>query len=107
MELNRAARKYYTLELGLTDLAGAAVEDAGPWEASFDGGVTWATGAKDTGTGFWEWLVAGPLVDNEEHPPEGVALAAVLSAWTTQPIVRLVDNPEILAEDAPPIEMHS
>jgi hypothetical protein len=102
MDLHRAGREFYTLELAVTTIDGAAIPDAGPWEASFDDRETWVTGTQN-GDGWWEWLVAGPLVDAEADPvPNGVTLAATI-AGTTQPQARLVDSPEILVVDGPPI----
>lgn len=101
MELNPFSRKLYTVELAVTNVAGDAIPDAGPWEASFDGGVTWTTAVEVADhTGWWEWLVAGPKVT--EALPVGATLAATLTE-TVQPIGRLVDNPEVVAEHMPRI----
>lgn len=104
MQLNRAAREYYTLELAATNIDGTPVPDPGPWEASFDDGDTWVVGEPVTGqTSWWQWLVSGDKVT--DPMPVGITLAATISTAWVVPIVRLVDNPEILAENAPAINI--
>lgn len=102
MELQRSGREFYTLQIAATDIAGAAIPDAGPYEASFDGDATWHAGTQDVPTGFWQWLVAGPEAPD---PPVGVIVLAVVTAENTYPIVRLVDDPEVIVREAPAIVM--
>lgn len=79
MQLARYARKYYKLDI-TTEPAVTA------WEASFDKGETWHPHTVvDT---FSAWLVAGPDAD------PGNAVAVLDSSVT--PLLRAVDNPEIL-----------
>ena len=86
MILHRRAREFYSLAIA-TEPAVAG------WEASFDGGATWATGAAVTGG--WRWLVAGPQAPLDE--PASVIDRSVV------PLVRAVDTPEILVRAAPTI----
>ena len=97
MELNRVGKEYYTLELAATEIDGTPVVNP-TYAASFDEGATWENGTKDSATGWWQWLVAGPLAD-----PAG-AVAVIAGPWCN-PIVRLVDNPEVVARDMPVINV--
>lgn len=86
MILNRRAREFYVLAIG-TEPAVTV------WEASFDGGATWAPGTPD-GDG-WQWLVAGPLAPTDEP--------CTVIDRTVTPLIRAVDTPEILIRATPTI----
>ena len=89
MRLHPDAREWYQLQIDtLPAITG--------WEASFDGGTTWAAGAAGTagdGTEVTRWLVAGPDADPGS--------ATVLTASTTAPLIRAAANPEIVVRGAP------
>lgn len=87
MKLNRHAREYYAITI-------TTEPDVDGWEASFDGGETWVE-ADTSGDGF-RWLVAGPDADP--------GTAAVVSR-DIAPLVRVIDTPEIVVRNAPPIEL--
>ena len=89
MNLNRAAREYYALEI-VTEPAVAS------WEATFDAGATWDAGT--TTDGITRWLVAGP------DATAGSAVA-VLALGTTKPRIRATSNPEVIVRDAPAIDV--
>lgn len=90
MRLRPNAREWYALEL--------ATEPAVTgWEASFDAGVTWVASTAVGTDGYFRWLVAGPDAD------PGTAI--VLPVGTTQPLVRAVENPEIVVRGAPQIDV--
>lgn len=83
MYLKAAAREFYSLAI-VTEPAVAA------WEASFDGGTTFVAGEVDGAN--TRWLLAGPDADP--------GTATVLTV-TVYPLLRAVDNPEIVVRDAP------
>ena len=87
MNLDRAGREYYALEI-VTDPPVAS------WEATFDAGLTWDAGT--TTTGVTRWLVAGP------DATLGSAVA-MLALGATKPKIRATSNPEVIVRDAPTI----
>lgn len=90
MNLSRLGREYFRITVA-TDPAVTG------WEASFDGGVTWTSGTPITGVdGGFQWLVQGPDVD----PTDATALTL---SGSVAPLLRAVDNPEVLVRDAPRI----
>lgn len=105
MRLKRKARKWYQLEIETTPPIDS-------WDASFDRGETWVTGASATveveqdGTtvevDVWRWLVAGDLAPTDD----GQVVSATLTA-SVRPQVRGTDDPEIEIEDAPRIVLVS
>jgi hypothetical protein len=98
MQLSRFGREYYELQIATTSNTGSPIPADG-WEASFDRGVTWiaATVVTHDAADWSAWLVAG--VDAEEG-----SAVAVLSA-SVSPLVRAVDNPEIVVRSAPRISV--
>ena len=64
------------------------------WEASFDSGGTWHPAILDGDV--FTWLVAGPDAD------AGAAVFVALPG-RTRPLLRAVDNPEIIVRDGPAI----
>lgn len=91
MNLKPEGKEYYTLTITTTPAVTS-------WDASFDGGTTWATGAPVAGqTDTYQWLVAGA-----NAPAGGTTPAAVLTR-TVQPEVRATSTPETIVRDAPRI----
>lgn len=89
MDLSRHGREDYTLEI-TTDPVTAPTD----WEASFDGGRTWHTAVEDD-DGFSAWLVAG------RQAPDTVGDPGVELGTDSEPVVRLIDDPEVIIRDAP------
>lgn len=87
MNLRKDGREWYALEIETSPPVAA-------WEASFDNGATWLASTTVGTDGWSRWLVAGPNVD-----PTG---ATVLSA-NCKPVVRAIDNPEIIPRLGPGI----
>lgn len=85
MNLNKLAREFYAPTI-ITEPPVAA------WSASFDDGATWVEG--ELVSDQHRWLVAGPAADP--------GTATVVPATVT-PLLRAVDNPEIIVRDAPRI----
>ena len=86
MNLNRHAREFYTLGI-------VTQPPITTWEASFDAGRTWPPGeqvGQDT-----RWPLRGPAT------PDAPARPAVEVALTVRPLVRGVDDPEVVVRDAP------
>ena len=86
MNLNRHAREFYTLGI-------VTQPPITTWEASFDAGRTWHPGeqvGQDT-----RWLLRGSAI------PDDPARPAVEAALTVRPLVRGVDDPEVVVRDAP------
>ena len=86
MNLNRHAREFYTLGI-------VTQPPITTWEASFDAGRTWHPGeqvGQDT-----RWLLRGSAI------PDDPARPAVEVALTVRPLVRGVDDPEVVVRDAP------
>ena len=86
MNLSRYAREFYTLGI-ITDPQIVA------WEASFDGGRTWHPGEQvgaDT-----RWLLRGTAI------PDDPARPAVPVVKSVRPLVRGIDDPEVVVRDAP------
>ena len=86
MNLNRPAREFYTLGI-------VTQPPITTWEASFDAGRTWHPGeqvGQDT-----RWLLRGSAI------PDDPARPAVEVALTVRPLVRGVDDPEVVVRDAP------
>ena len=86
MNLNRHAREFYTLGI-------VTQPPITTWEASFDAGRTWHPGeqvGQDT-----RWLLRGSAI------PDDPARPAVEVALTVRPLVRWVDDPEVVVRDAP------
>lgn len=94
MKLTRIGREYLTVSIE-TDPAVTG------WEASFDGGTTWATGEEVTvGTSTaWRWLLAGPDVAQPD-----VSGQITLDATTTV-VLRAIDNPEVLIRKGPRVSL--
>ena len=90
MHLRPDAREWYALEITTTPTVTA-------WQASFDGGTTWASSTAVGTDGYSRWLVAGPNAD-----PTG---ATVLALGRTVPLVRATENPEVVVRKAPPIDV--
>ena len=89
MELHRNAREYYALSIVSTPPV------VNGWEASFDEGVTWVSGIQDdVDETLWRWLVAGP----DATPGDAVVLEG-----TVAPMIRVLDTPEVIVEDAPKV----
>jgi len=91
MRLDPHGREHYQLTI-ITD------PQVDAWETSFDDGTTWIPGTPAPGVdNTWQWLIAGHLAD------PGDAVAVIRRSLT--PIIRAVDNPEIIARrrDVPPI----
>jgi hypothetical protein len=97
VDLKPAGREYYTLEFTATDIGGLPIVDPGIYEVSFDGGLTWFAGEEDQSAGVWQWLVAGAIAE------VGDAVTVLSGASWIVPEARLVDNPEIVVRDMPPI----
>lgn len=90
MNLDPNAREFYTLTITTTPAVTS-------WDASFDNGGTWFTGAAVAGQAdTFRWLVAGPTAT------VGAAVA-VIGAWSVLPKVRATSSPEIVVRDAPRI----
>ena len=87
MRLHRQGREFYTLAITTSPAVAAA------WEASFDGGATWAAG-QAAGDG-WRWLVRGPMCPDDPTYP------AALVARSLYPLVRAFDHPELVIRNAP------
>ena len=86
MNLSRYAREFYTLGI-------VTQPPITTWEASFDAGRTWHPGeqvGQDT-----RWLLRGSAI------PDDPARPAVEVALTVRPLVRGVDDPEVVVRDAP------
>lgn len=92
MRLSPAAREFYVLEI--TTTPGVA-----SWDASFDGGTTWATFTVVGTDGYFRWLVAGP---SSTSNPGGTI---VLPLGRTVPRIRATDNPEVVIRRGPPIDV--
>lgn len=92
MNLHRQERNDYRVEIVTSpQLTG--------WEASFDGGTTWVAGTVDVDlANTWRWLIAGPDV------AQGTAVA-VITETATFPLVRATQNPRIVVDDAPMIQL--
>ena len=86
MNLNRHAREFYTLGI-------VTQPPITTWEASFDAGRTWHPG-EQVGQGT-RWLLRGSAI------PDDPARPAVEVALTVRPLVRGVDDPEVVVRDAP------
>lgn len=86
MILSQHAREFYTLAI-VTDPPVTA------WEASFDGGRTWHAGQAVGGD--TRWLLRGPAVPDDPGRP------AVPVTRSVQPLVRGIDEPEVLIRVAP------
>lgn len=86
--LHRLGREWYTLTIATTPAVTA-------WEASFDRGLTFKPG-EVAGGGSVRWLVAGADAD-----PTGAD--AVISEYTI-PLIRAIDDPEVVVRIAPAIE---
>lgn len=74
------------------------------WEASFDGGATWAAGEALAASGdpdWYRWLVAGDLAEL------GTADARLFATGDRDliPIARAVANPEIIVRNLEPIRV--
>lgn len=89
MILSPQGREYYALTITTTPATQPT-----DWAASFDHGATWVTATAVDGNSAW--LVAGASAD-----PTG----AVVVRTKTSPLVRLLDNPEIVVRSAPTIEI--
>lgn len=90
MNLSRYGRLFYKVSV-VTD---PAVDG---WEASFDGGTTWTPGTPIPAMdGGWQWLVQGPDVDP-------ASASALTLTGSVAPLLRVVDTPEVVVEDAPRI----
>lgn len=88
--LHREGRQYYALRIE-TD------EPATGWEASFDGGATYVPAVEADGES--RWLVNGPTFD-----PDSAPLApSILIAANMRPLLRLIDNPEVIVHQGPAI----
>lgn len=86
MNLNRHAREFYTLGI-------VTQPPITTWEASFDAGRTWHPGeqvGQDT-----RWLLRGSAI------PDDPARPAVPVVKSVRPLVRGVDDPEVVVRDAP------
>ena len=86
MNLNRHAREFYTLGI-------VTQPPITTWEASFDAGRTWHPGeqvGQDT-----RWLLRGSAIPDDPDRP------AVEVTLTVRPLVRGVDDPEVVVRDAP------
>lgn len=104
MRLDAQAREFYVLAISLDPPVAVTA-----WEASFDGGATWApavatsgrtdTGETVTGSG---WLLTGP--DCGKPLPDGVPATTVAPPTEgLQPKIRLVDDPEVVVRRVPKI----
>lgn len=88
MILKPGGKEYYTLVL-TTNEDDVLTTD---WEASFDAGETW-TAASDL-EGKSAWLVCGPDADDTN---------AIVITDIARTLVRLIDGPEDIRRDAPPV----
>lgn len=86
MRLHPLGVEYYKLTIA-TDPATSTTD----WEASFDSGETW-TAATDV-DGASAWLVAG-------HDAESPDPSAIVLPTSARPLVRLIDNPEVVVRRA-------
>lgn len=86
MQLHHLAREYYTLVIDTTP-------EISTWEASFDNGLTWVAG-EHVGLRTMRWLLAGADADPTN--------ATVLTG-KARPMIRVVDNPEVVVRNAPTI----
>ena len=85
MNLNRHAREFYTLGI-------VTQPPITTWEASFDAGRTWHPGeqvGQDT-----RWLLRGSAIPDDPARP-------AVQGLTVRPLVRGVDDPEVVVRDAP------
>lgn len=94
MKLTRIGREYLIVTI-------ATDPEITGWEASFDGGDTWAVGEPVTGSTepAWRWLLAGPDV---VQPP---ASGQIEITATTTVVLRAVDNPEVLIRKGPRVTL--
>lgn len=87
MRLDPHGREHYQLQITTAPQLDA-------WEASFDGGDTWIPGEPVPDVdNAWRWLIAGHLAD----PGDAVAVIS----GNVQPLIRAVDNPEIVVRRIP------
>lgn len=71
------------------------------WSASFDGGETWVTGEAVAGEDdTYRWLVNGKDFDPADYP---AATSATIPFGGFRPLLRAVDNPEVLVDYGPRI----
>lgn len=98
MRLNPNAREYYELQITTTATDGNPIPASG-WEASFDKGVTWyaATVITHDAVAYSAWLLAGIDAD------PGTAVMVLPANARIVPLVRAVDNPEIVVRQAPTV----
>ena len=89
MQLSRHAREFYAVTL-TTDPPVTA------WEASFDGGATWAAGSRVGVTDEYRWLVAG-------NAAAVGAAVAVLAPGTHPVLTRTTSGVEIVVRNIPSI----
>lgn len=99
MRLDRHARENYELQIATTASDGDPIA-AGEWEASFDGGENFVAATVIThDTEDWSaWLLAGPDAE--------VGTSVAVLSRSMRPLVRAVDNPEIIVRDAPRVVLH-
>lgn len=89
MQLNPWGRELY-------DPRPATAPAVGDWEATFDEGATWHEATLVEG--HPTWLLAGPRVE--------VGDAVAVITGRTQPILRSVSNPELIARRAPEVTLY-
>jgi hypothetical protein len=90
MELPRRGKEYYRLDIG-------TVPSLLPtqWSASFNDGTSWVPAINSDGKAAW--LVAGPDCAD--------TTGATLIIADIQPLVQLLDNPEIVIRTPPAIKL--
>lgn len=85
-------RKWWSPTLAATDSHGTPVAvPTDGWEASFDGGITWAVARNNNGRPGW--LVAGANFPGPGDSAAGIPTDHVLTA-RVRPLIRLRDAPE-------------
>ena len=99
MNLHRSERDYYVVDLVTDPVL------AGDWEASFDGGATWATGT--LGLTGWTWLVAGPQYDAAAVGQSAGDTDGTVKTSPCTPLLRIKDNPVTAIQHGPVIELYS
>lgn len=97
MKLRRFERRWYAMPITVTTAANTPVTvPPGDWEASFDRGLTWhpAQPHPDLPTAP-AWLVAHVTFPGPGDPSTPIP-GQILIAVTTIPLLRLIDQPEVM-----------
>lgn len=98
MRLHRKDRDWYIVSIEVDP------EISGTPEASFDGEETWVEGIASDDN--WAWLVAGPDFVAADTGQSDVDTMAVVHSTMT-PDLRFSEDPVVVIEEAPEIEVWS